>query len=48
MRLKEGNDLPKDTQCILAESEPESRFLASLYVDSVYCFLGRGKEEDRL
>lgn len=29
MRLKEGKDLPKDTQCILAELESESQFPAS-------------------
>lgn len=29
MSLKEGNGLPKDTQCILAEPEPESQFPTS-------------------
>lgn len=44
MTLKEENDLPKDTRCVLAEPEPEPHFPASQ--QTLHCLVG--KEEDSL
>lgn len=47
MRLKEGNDLPKDTHVFWQSQNQNPRFLLPR-VDSAFCLVGRGEEEDRL